>query len=177
MRSWIGLVLSNCAPESKKRHCLQQCNSNWHLGHVPLGSNPGVSTAPQLAHRARVTVPTMRGVRGPNWSAPRGPPAGGLRSWDLSFFSFFSASRYPRCPYFRSTNASVRQSRRTATAITHAFALTRLPTWLVSIRIVTLGRTAHSIPSNCLQNSERPTSRRRDLYVCSALGVRSQAGQ
>ncbi len=66
MRSWTGWVHSNCAPESKKRHCLQQCNSAWHFGHVPLGSNPGVRTAPQLEHRARVTVPTMRGVRGPN---------------------------------------------------------------------------------------------------------------
>src|SRR5713226_614582 len=93
MRSGTGLVHSNCAPESKKRHCLQQCNSAWHLGQVPLGSNPGVRTAPQLEQRARVTVPTMRGVRGPNWSAPRGPPEGGLRSWDLSFLSCFSESR------------------------------------------------------------------------------------
>src|SRR6267154_3331462 len=56
------------------------------------------------------------------------------------------------------------------------FALSRLPTWLVSNRIVTLGRTAHSIPRSCLQNGERPTSRRWDIYVCSAVGVRSQAG-
>src|SRR5712664_2404797 len=54
MRSVIGWVHSNWAPESKKRHCLQQCNWNWHLGHVPLGSNPGVRTAPQLPpHSAR----------------------------------------------------------------------------------------------------------------------------
>ena len=37
-----------------------------HLGQVLLGSKPAVRTAPQLAQRARVTVPTMRGVRGPN---------------------------------------------------------------------------------------------------------------
>src|SRR2546430_13722137 len=38
----------------------RSCNSNWHLGHLPLGSKPGARTAPQLEQRARVTVPTMR---------------------------------------------------------------------------------------------------------------------
>src|SRR5579885_3217335 len=107
MRACTGCVHSNCAPESKNRHCLQQCNSNWHLGHVPFGSKPGTSTAPQFEQRARVTVPTIRGVRGPSWSIPRGPPEGGRRSRPFSFFSFRSASRYPRCPYLRSTDASV----------------------------------------------------------------------
>src|SRR5205814_3564390 len=97
MRSGIGWVHSNCAPESKKRHCLQQCNSAWHLGHVPLGSKPGVRTAPQLEQRARVTVPTMRGVRGPNWSAPRGPPAGGFFSRSEEHTSELQSLRHLVC--------------------------------------------------------------------------------
>src|SRR6266478_6456592 len=56
MRSGIGCVHSNCAPLSKKRHCLQLCNSKLHLGHWPLGSKPLVSTAPQLEQRARAKL-------------------------------------------------------------------------------------------------------------------------
>jgi len=44
---------------------LQLCSSALHLGQVLLASKPGAKTAPQLEQRARVTVPTMRGVRGP----------------------------------------------------------------------------------------------------------------
>ena len=45
---------------------LTAVQSRPHLGHLSLGSKPEFKTAPQLEQRARVTVPTMRGVRGPN---------------------------------------------------------------------------------------------------------------
>jgi len=87
MRTGIGWVHSKRAAVSKCTHCLQQCNSVLQRGHWPLASNPGSRTAPQLAQRTRITVPTMRGVRGPNCSW-RGRLSGG-RSF---FFSLFSVS-------------------------------------------------------------------------------------
>ena len=53
MRSGIGCVHSYCAPVSKWTHCLQECSSNLHFGHWPLGSNPGVRIVPQFEQRAR----------------------------------------------------------------------------------------------------------------------------
>src|SRR5580700_6674041 len=107
MRSGIGWVHSNCLPVSKCTHCLQQCNSVWQRGHSPLGSNPGIKTAPQLEHRALITVPTIRGVRGPIISCfGRGSPLGRESPFERSPLSLFlssdSRSLLPLCLYFRS---------------------------------------------------------------------------
>src|ERR1700722_9448445 len=107
MRSGMGCVHSNCLPVSKWTHCLQECISAWHRGHWPVGSNPGIRTAPQLEHRALITVPTMRGVRGPIISCfGRGSPLGRESPFERSLLSLFlssdSRSLYPLFLYFRS---------------------------------------------------------------------------
>jgi len=59
------------------------------LGTRAIGSNPGVRTAPQLAHRARVTVPTMRRCAGAELVGAARTAGGRLAVGDLSFLSVF----------------------------------------------------------------------------------------
>ena len=158
MRSVIFCVHSNCAPVSKLRHCLQECNSNWQRGHWPLGSNPGISTAPQLAQRPRVTVPTMRGVRGPSWSC-LGRGSGGRWSF---FFSSRSRSRswYPFWLYFRSMNSSGGMPHHTLKRQAHTLISRMCPT---AHQHLPISRTPMAT------SASRGSSPSRDLAIAGAV--------
>jgi len=141
-----GLVHSN-ARRNRKTALLAAVHSAWHLGHVPLGSNPGVRTAPQLEQRAaRDRADHPRRARAELISAAR-PPAG--------------ACGRVTCPSYLLLRVAVtavtvlsihkrlrRQSRRTATL---QFML--LPVALANLALYPIGcctrRTAHSFTRDC----------------------------
>src|SRR5512142_1368876 len=88
MRSFTGCMHSNRLPGSKSVHCLQECNSNPHFGH--LSALPS-RTVQHCTHLETARVPGMFTGRGTNVRPLR--DAGGPLDPDLSVEPFRSLSR------------------------------------------------------------------------------------
>src|SRR5262249_13851249 len=74
MRTGIGFTHWKRVEGSKWAHCLQQCKSAPHFGHLLFQSKSEGNVVEQLKQRAATTLCTNRGRRGPVTSmGGRGP--------------------------------------------------------------------------------------------------------
>ena len=89
---------------SKCAHCLQQCKSALHFGHLPFQSTSGERVVEQLKHLAATTFCNNRGRRGPVTSMGGRGPEGLGRSTGRRSPASRPESMYPRCLYFRSSS-------------------------------------------------------------------------